>query len=225
MSKLCLLIMNPRDIPEVKESIDKNVSGMDVVWFRGFNSLQISEQLNLFVEKNADYDYYIVTSDDMMVDKNAIDLVAEHCIRYPVFTAYCNMHVGADTVNLAQKQLTLKNGSFPTLEDYEFMTRKEVENQPDIFETKLVGLSLTAFRKDVWEKYPFQEYVLYDRSGQPLKAVSSDHNFSYRWTSDGGKMYTHRDAFCYHLKDCPTRPYKRDWIVGLEEPSVVFEKH
>lgn len=223
----CLMIMHPREIQEVIQSI--NQIDIPKAWFRAYNSLEISGAMNKFVE-GTDYDNYIITSDDLILFPDAAKIIMDW--NYPVVSEYCNMHVDSKYVGLCSEPLTLTNGIFPQELDYVLMTQEEVDNQPtDIFETYFLGFSLTKISRELWLKYPFQKYII--RSGRNLtgnlKGVSSDHHISMRLTQAGIPMYTHKRAFCYHLKPSQIKSrhgstLKRNWLVGKETPSIRWEK-
>ncbi len=225
----CLMVMHPREIKEVMNSIDQ--FDMPKVWFRGYNSLEIGPVMNKFVEET-NYDNYIITSDDLILFPEAMRIIVDFPVEYPVVSGYCNMFVGSEHVGLCSKPLTMVNGICPQESDYELMTQEEVDNMPtDIFETYFLGYSLTRLSRELWIKYPFKKYII--RSGRNftgnLKGVSSDHHISMRLIQAGIKMYTHKQAFVYHLKPAQANSrhgstLRTNWLVGKETPSVIWEK-
>lgn len=224
------MIMNPREIPEVINSI--NQIKIPKVWFKGYNSLEIGIQMNKFVAET-NYDNYIITSDDLILYPDAFEIINSMDMnKYPVVTGYCNMFVGSNYCGLCSTPLTLKNGMFPVQEDYNLMTFDEVNAMPqDIFETYFVGFSLTKIPRKLWLEFPFMKYVVYNgpEEKRQFKGVSSDHFISYRLTQAGIKMYTHKNTFCKHLK--PENPLTRHgrtlktgWIVNKLKPTIIWEK-
>jgi len=220
----CLLIMNPRRIDRVIDSI-KPIN-IKKVWFTGFNSLQISGVLNDYV-KNTNYDYYIVTSDDLVLNQTAFTNVLDKMSKFDVFTGYCNLYVDSEYVSLAKSPVTLKQQDYPRADDYDLLKLDEVVNYKNqIIETFLVSYSITTIKRDLWLEFPFAKYTAVARG--KTSGVSSDHNFSMRLTNAGIKMFTHRDSFCYHLKQ-PKGKYlygqanKDGWLVGNVKPVVTEE--
>jgi hypothetical protein len=211
-----LMIMNPRNIKDVIDSI--RAIDIPKAWFTGFTEIELEGVMNDFV-KSTNYDNYILTSDDLIINPNSLKNIRNNARKYDVLTGYCNLYLGSKEVNLCLSPLTLSNGEFPRESDYNFCTIDDVSAQKsEIFKTYLSGFSLTLIKRDIWLDIPFQAYH------RRQKGESSDHNFSYRTYQKGIEMYSHKDSFSTHIKSKRNSPLKSEWIVGKEKPKVVFEK-
>lgn len=215
--EMVLLIMNPRVIPEVIKSF-KSIR-LPKVWFRGYNLKEVTYAMNHYISIS-NFRYYIVVSDDVIVTSDAVDKVCYYLKKYDVFTGYCNLHLETDEVNLCKEPLTLKNNKYPVLSDYKWFTQKEVDKEDDVFETFIIANSLTGMKKDLWLKFPTGVY--FNPKGKyPHCYCSSDHNLSYRLSSAGIKMYTHRECFVKHLKKNQNKTMLDGWLVGKVNPQVI----
>lgn len=213
--KNCLMIMNPRNIPIVMENFDK--INIPKVYFRAFTEKELEDVINNFI-LDTNYDNYILTSDDVIVTQEVVDIVEKNLETYKVFTGYCNMTIKSKLVNLTDEPITLINNKYPISQDYKFITFKDVEKKnTDIFKTYLAGFALTGMRRDLWLKYPFKVYLM---NSNDKKGVSSDHNLSIRLNSDNIPIYTHKNAFVKHLKGSPITYNK--WLLGKIKSSVIL---
>ena len=70
--------MQPRMMVDPIKSVKQNVN-IPRVWFRAFNEPQVCDQMNHFV-RNSDYTHYLISSDDLIVYKRAIDDVLMNSI-------------------------------------------------------------------------------------------------------------------------------------------------
>ena len=209
--------MHPREIKIVKDNMDK--LKISKVYFKGFYSRELKDKIDTFI-RETDYDNYIVTADDVIITQDVLNLIEKCLEKYEVFTGYCNMYLGSEEVNLCSKPLTLTNGIYPLIGDYNFMTFEDVKKQKDIFRTYLAGLSLTGMRRNLWLKYPLQAYLV---NQNDIKGVSCDHNLSYRLTKDNVSIYTHKKAYIKHLKKRKKGALMDGWIVGKKPAEIIKE--
>ena len=211
-----LMQMQPRHLDECIESIRNNVN-IPKVWFRAFTEPGVCAAMNEFVA-TTNYSHYIINSDDVIVYKDAIDCVLKHAESYDVFTGWVNMHMIGDKMsdisNVAKGKLTL-SGSTPARDDYPpWQTVEQVLGIPGVQETCFASFAISCFSRKVLTRYSLQTYS--SRS-------SSDHHLAYRMQQEGTyKIYTHRDAFCLHLRQ-GWEPYRKKWLVGNQPPEIIYE--
>lgn len=214
--KPCLLIMQPRQIPEVIKNYSK--AKIDKVWFRAFNEPQVCIQMNNFIKEHDEYSHFVIISDDGLFEQEALDCVLSHN-DYDIFTGYCNLHFEEDgktmskEVALCKNPLGFKNGKFPLEEDYDLYTFDEIKDFNESFKTYFAGLCLTMASRELWMDFPFMTY----------NGCCSDHNFSYKVQQNGVEIYTHKDAFVTHLRILKDS-LKRNWLVGKETPRIIVER-
>lgn len=223
-----LMVMQPRMIPEVMNSL-KNIN-IEKVFFRGFNEEAVCREINDFV-KQTDYTHYIIAADDIVFDQQACNNVLNESEKLynkgetKIVTGWCNMYIKqdgslSDLCNICEKPLTLKNTSYPLMEDYVFSNTEDVFLKNENFETFLTSFAFSCIPKQILEKFEMRTYFCPSGLG-----CSSDHNLSFRMYSEGGiSAVTNKNMFFRHLKRSLTRPTKQNWIVGKLPPHIIREK-
>lgn len=207
----CLIVLQPRAIARALESI--SALPVDKVWFRAFTEPQLVAPLNRFI-CDTDYDAYAIVADDVIVTPRAWEIVANLLEAGSGATGWCHLAQESPWINAVRAPLRLGNGRYPVLADYDFYHRDEVQAFPEPgFLTWFGGWSLTALRREIWLKHPFQ--VNAETGGQ------SDFETFYRLQEP---IPTHRDAEIEHLKQQVHGVYSENVIVGRETPSILFEK-
>tara|TARA_B100000029_G_C17410993_1_gene900746 strand:- start:183 stop:935 length:753 start_codon:yes stop_codon:yes gene_type:complete len=217
MFKPVLMQMQPRMMVAPIESVKQNVN-IPRVWFRAFTEPQVCDQMNKFVQ-NSDYTHYLISSDDLIVWKRAIDNVLMNAPNYDVYTGWLNMHFVENKMssisNVCYGLFNTLQGNWPERSDYPpWETINDVLSNMFIRQTSLASFAISCFKKQVLLDYPLQTYS---------KPVSSDHNISYR-IQRGAKytIWTHRDAFCRHLRQ-GWGPLRHQWLVGNQKPEIIYE--
>ena len=209
--------MQPRMMVEPIKSIKQNVN-IPRVWFRAFTEPQVCAQMNKFV-RNTDYTHYLISSDDLIVYKRAIDNVLMNALNYDVYTGWLNMHFDGNTMsslsNVCYGIFKTPPSHGPEREDYPaWETLNVVLSKTFIRQTSIASFSISCFKKQVLLDYPLQTYS---------NTNASDHHISYR-IQRGAKytIWTHRDAFCRHLRQ-GWRPLEHNWLVGNQKPEIIHE--
>jgi hypothetical protein len=218
------MIMQAREIPRVMESL--SALKIDKVWFKGFTEAGLCTPIARWVEKT-DYDNYLIVSDDVIATQGAFDVVESGLERRTVFTGWCNVAPGMNHADMrfvsiigarSFFQVThllpplhtittdLRLRSLPTID--------EVRSKHGEFETKVVSGCFVGMRRALWQRFPFQ--VARSIFGKD-KGFGFDIKLTNRLKDAGIKMYSHSDAFFYHLAS------KANWIVGRAKPAVIFE--
>ena len=212
-----LMQMQPRKLVDPIKSIKQNVN-IPRVWFRAFTEPQVCEEMNKFV-KETNYTHYIINADDLIVYKRAIDNVLMNSPKYDVYTGWCNMHFEgekmSDLTNVCLGFFVNLRAHSPERDEYpEWETVKDVLDKPFVRQTSNACFGLTCFKKQVLLDYPLMTWP---------NTNASDHHISMR-IQRGAKytIWTHRDAFCRHLRRGWT-PLKDKWLVGNERPKIIYE--
>jgi acetyltransferase-like isoleucine patch superfamily enzyme/glycosyltransferase involved in cell wall biosynthesis len=208
----CLLILQPREIPEAMQSL-KSLP-IDKVWFRGFTESQLAPKLNRFISETH-YRNYLLCADDVIVTREAFDCVIRLLAARPAATGYCRLAAGTPQVNITRAPVRCANGSCATWDDYDFFDYDDVQQFPHEFVSWFGGWALTGMRRDLWLQYPFEV--------NPSLGSQSDYQTARRMGADGRGFYCHRDAYITHLKEDRNHDFRSHWLVGNVEPSVVVE--
>lgn len=239
----CLMIMNPRDIPECILSL-KSLP-IDKVWFRGYTEPQLEPIIHKFIS-DTKYKYYILVSDDVIVTQNALENLIEYQNQYSVITGWCNIY----PVEAWSKKIPLANLELKPIENERTTTYFRVrDNIPKRALPIIKKLLARRFIKDIinhflykhfpteddiWSQEPiFRTYFI----GWALTSIHRDlwlkHGFHYPTSkfaghgsdqkmsldlaSDNIPMYCARDSFVFHLASI------RNFIVGKVESRIIFD--
>ena len=213
-----LMQMQPRELAIPIETNRANIN-IPKVWFRAFTEPQVCEQMNKFV-RETNYSHYLINSDDAILYKRAVDTVLQNAPKCDIFTAWVNMHMNGEEMSIISNVATsrlpiIDQDRWPEKEDFpEYLTIDEVLNKPNNFEVCVVCFCISSFKRNILLEYPLQTY---------RNTNASDHHISYRIQRDGKyKIWTHRDAFCRHLRQ-GWSPLKHKWLVGNETPNIIYE--
>lgn len=211
MKKNCLIVLNPREIDVCMSSIRS--LDIDKVYFRAFDEPNLCGPINTFIRKY-DYDNYLVISDDVIVTNHALSLVVGLLEYHEAATGYCLVSQEDDFVNITRSPLVRRQGFLygPTLEDYEFYYKREVELfKNPIFVSWFGGWCLTGFSKKAWLS---NRFVVMPSGRQSDYATCLEY---------GKRIYCHRDAYVEHLKKGILEPNHDNFLVGVEEPEIIYE--
>lgn len=207
--KNCLIVLNCRDIECCIQSI-KSLD-IDKVYFRAFDEPDLCKPINSFI-RDTQYDNYLIISDDVIVTNNALSLVESLLERCEAATGYCLVSQEDDIVNVTRSPLGKNVGFGPSLKDYEFYYKKEIELfQNPIFTTWFGGWCLTGFSRDIWLKIQFS-------------VMPSGRQSDFAFCSKYNKMfYCHKDAYVEHLKEGVMKPNHQNFLVGKIKPEIIYE--
>jgi hypothetical protein len=214
-----LLIMQPREIPELIESIKKNID-IETFLFRAFTEPNVCKEINKFIE-NSNYTHYIISADDIIYDKKASEEVLNlakniyESQRCEIVTGWVNLCASCELSNVCLSPLILENKKYPLFTDYPFSTINEIQkfNKNQILITYLTSFAFSCIPKDIIQKYPMMTYS---------NSYASDHNFSYRYYLGHNKgALTTNTMFFYHLKKSSISPIKDYWLVNKQEPKII----
>jgi len=207
-----LLVMRPRSLPGVMESILNN-SRIDTYVFEAFSEPQVCREINKYMlDLNLKYTHYIIASDDIIFDAEPMEevlRVAEelHQKREErIVTGWCKLSINSPTSNVCSAPLRLSSGKGPSIRDYDFVPVSDIEakTNEELFDNYLTGFAFSCIPRSIFKNYPMQTY--------PNKA-SSDHNFSYRYYSSENKSsLSNKKMLFTHLKQDENKALKSHWL-------------
>jgi hypothetical protein len=212
-----LMIMNAREIPAVLKSIRD--LPIDQAWFTGYTEMQLESEIEKFISLT-DYDNYIITSDDLMGNSSALDLVRKQLINFEVASGYCNLFPGSPLVNLIRSRIEEGPphcGDLPQSAQELFMLRKDADNYPNpVFRVYFAGFALTGMRKKIWHTHPF-------RCVHSWPGHASDHMTCLSLQRDDIPIMAVSGAYSEHLGGS-TQGFKHPLIIGIVKPHVTLVK-
>jgi len=206
--KTALIIMTPRILKPNIEYYQK-LENVDKYFFQAFTEKQLKIVLNNFI-KDTDYDYYIITADDLIVFQRHLDTILENVNEEYVVTGYCRTRPWSNQVNLTKKPL---QGEKPNLFSYNFYFLYELSKFEKLIPTYFVGNALTTFPRKIILETPYDTY-----DGGQFDGWASDFSFSKRLYEKGIKMYGIRGVFMEHT------PKNENFIIGVIKPKITKEK-
>jgi len=210
-----LLVMKPRDLDQVVDSIHKNID-IDTFFFEMFTETEVCAAINSFINQT-EYTHYIISADDIIYDKQPTEEVlnvAQNLYnegKTEIVTGWCNLCLGCLVSNICLQPLKL-SGRKPQSSDYQFIWTEELhEKYPDekeLFTTYLTSLCFSCFPKEIIEKYPMSTY-------QSKTGCCSDHKFSYAFYNEEQRgSFTNMNMFFTHLKKEQDHSWKEKWMKG-----------
>lgn len=217
-----LLVMKPRKIPGVLESIKNSIS-IPTYLFEAYTESKVCLAINNFISRT-NYTHYIISADDIIYTKSATqEILKKSQLFYEnnqnvIITGWCSLCDTCPTSNLVFEPLTLQNGSYPEFIDYKFISLADINTKYDsnaIFSTYLISFAFSSIPRNILLKYPMQTYQ---------HGYSSDHNFSFRYYNAEGKTaYTNRNMFFRHLKQKEDKSYRdpQYWLVNKKASQII----
>jgi hypothetical protein len=187
----CLLILNPRRIPECLISLERLPAPK--VWLENYSELEL-ESVIPDVIRATDFDYYSVVSDDCVVSQDAYEAVLS--LRSPeyVATGYCNLDTLSDHASLITKPLPETGENFQ-VEDYAWMTLDEVRNfDSEIVPSFFAGMAFTTMHRDMWTRFPWTVY------GRFARGWAADSHLAQRLYASHVRIFAHKWGMIYHTK-------------------------
>lgn len=216
--RTCLLIMNPRNIPECMDAFDE-LTGVDKTYFSYFTETQLRSVLNLFISGN-EYDRYALVSDDGILTQSALDnILTLHDEAGSVATGWVNLDSVSIDTTINPHPLT---DTTPTLEAYSLMNvwdALQLPHQP--IRTYFHGFACTVMSRELWMKYPFD---VYDAGAG---GCASDFHQCVRLQADNVPIWTHPNTFFYHVKEVANQrdtAIEKRILVGERTPTITHHR-
>ena len=180
-----LVILNPRIIPEVIDSIE--TTPIQKVWISGYNEEEACKEINLIVNSTL-FDYYIIHSDDCIINKSTLLDIVSYQEAFPndIFSGYCRLAKSSNLINISRKPLTFTGPGF-TWDDYEFYALSNLKNK-SMFVGYYAGFSLTSLKRDYLLEIPIQT----------VNGYQSDAAWFYKAKK---RVYSNTAWYLEHLKE------------------------
>ncbi|MEM3414945.1 MAG: glycosyltransferase [Thermoproteota archaeon] len=210
--KVCLLAKCARLLPQFIKSFE-SVDFIDKVMFIGYTERQLTPILNKFI-KESDYDYIIITADDVVFDKSVVERLVNDAGKFDVLTGYSRIRPSLNRYNITKTKL---KGTFPSHSSYDWYydrdLRKLIDNNILYGRTYFCGYSLSMFNRKLFDRV---SYGFYD--GGKFDGWATDFFVSKQLQDLGVEMFFRVDCYVHHLA------WDRDYIIGRVEPHIKVEK-
>ena len=207
-----LIVLNPRRIPDALEAIE--ALDIDRLWVRNLWMFEIEARWGEIEETISEYEWAWILCDDVIPTQEALEAVRELAEEgFPVVTGYCNLDATDERVMVTRAPL----GPRSKVSAYDFYTLEEMQAGPRVRATTFLNYCLSGMSVEMWRQYPLQN--------EP-EGNAADFNQSRRLAEDGIEMVTHRDAFCWHLKERwnqPNRDPQKRLLMGSEPSAIELE--
>lgn len=214
MSGTCLLIMNPRNIPECMDAFDE-LTGVDKTYFSYFTEAQLVPIINQFIA-TTDYERYALISDDAILTQHALDAILDlHDRQGSIATGWVNLDSISFDTTINPRRL---RGEHPTLESYSLLNVWDaLQLPPQPIRTYFHGFACTVMSRELWQAYPYDVY------GADAHGYASDYHQCVRLQTNNVPIWTHPNAFMYHVKEIANQtdqaPEKRSYV-GIRTPTI-----
>lgn len=230
MNNTCLMVMQAREIPEVLDALSK-LERIDVAYFKGYTEKQLEKPINAFIE-STNYEYYMLVSDDVVVNQNTIDLLkryAEPNIAIGAWSLF-NYRLSNTATDIRLRKVILHHFIFPlgvtlrqimpqpiqnvwfSIKIRTFCSVKDIQRQEnEVFDAYWVGYTPYCLSRKLWLKYPF---TVYHSRFKHIPEEASDIVLNERLHRDHIPIRCVKSAYSVHLAT------KENWIVGKVKPSV-----
>lgn len=166
-NKFLFFSPSPRDIPEVKQSIEQMLYHQhDVIWLKYYNELDAYHKArSYFLNSPEKYDYLCIIPDDLVInqeglnqlfrelDNPTINLPEECKGNYPVLAGICNYSYIND------KQMQMVPASISSTTSSYLLTFRDLDSMEDrIIKCAYIGFSCEFIHRSVLEKIDFKRY-------------------------------------------------------------------
>lgn len=203
--KNVVLVMNARTIPECLDSYHE--LPCDYVLMTGYTEGELVRVMATIVENTA-YDHYIVTSDDVVNERNAFAAVEHELAERGRTTGYCRITPYTKWVNVVRSPL---HGEPPATLRYNWYSLFDVNRGAKVRTTYFFGLCFSGMTRELWQKFPFGAY-----RGGPFGWIMSDYHLSYRLQKAGYDLTFNTGARFVHLS------HHADYLIGQAKPRCTL---
>ena len=205
MSKTCLLILNPRTLPECLLSLE--LLKCPKVWLENWTERELEQVIPEVIDSPQlkDFTHFSIISDDCFVSQNAYDAVTffAETDDDEVYSGYVNCDVTSEYCSITKTPFP--SNKAPVRESYDFVLLQKVrECKNPLILTYFTGMTFTTMSRKLWKKYPFQCFGYSGKHGW-----ASDYSLALRLRDGGTPIWAVKEGFIYHTK--------LDWTVpGVE---------
>jgi len=213
--KPLLFLPSPRDIPEVKESVDK--LKIDKYWVKYYPQEEAYQTARNFFLYNYEYTHLIIHPDDLLSQNWQLEHLLLSAATDAVMSGWCINTILPNWQELNQSSLskTLPHNppSEATYNTYNFMKVKNIESLLSkgtaIIKVKFSGFALCCIPRVVLEKVAFRG----DRD------CCMDSTFALDLEDEGIEQFANLRVRTQHLRREPS-----ELLVGKKPKRVIFEK-
>jgi hypothetical protein len=208
-----LFLPSPRDMPEVKEAVNKlNIDKLWIKYFPQEEAYNIARHLFLD-DPEYDYTHLIIHPDDMIAQQKDIDNLVKDCTNLPeiVVSGYCNCTAGTTDWEDSNISTVLPPDPpfYGLYDSFHFTKLADLKKIKDIMiEIKFTGFALTAIPRKIVQEIPFRT----------SDGCCVDSCFSLDLDKKGIKQYLDTRVFTTHI-----RTKKEILLVGKKEPQIIHE--
>lgn len=154
MIKPLLGVLNPRDLPEFKECVEKiNIDRLHIKYFQPESDAY--DALRKSFLKHTEYSHLIICPDDIVFDNSHIEKLISGIeqFNFPILTGYANLDLKhPDTYSVSLYPIDIiRERRNPIL-----LTKQTMPTQRYI-EVKWCGFGLTTIRRNIVEKIQFED--------------------------------------------------------------------
>jgi len=229
--RFLLAVMHPRRLDFFLESI-REIDYVDILLAKNYPIIQAQEKIRDFF-LSRDYDYLILTSDDVKIPYLAPAMIMANVelYGYDIVTGWSLIRPNSRYANINREPpygIDRYLGRPVWLNQYRFLTLSEIIdhilNGEYVIPVWFVGWSLTAMSREVVEKWtPRGWYFQYGEPGHEVYQgrrgfwASSDLWYSYQMWKEGYEKYADLTVYIPHY---PPRP--QPLLVGKEPPELEF---
>ena len=214
-----LIVMNAREIPDAIMSI-RSLTGVDLIWASYYSEVEL-ETVIPEVIANTYYKRYMIISDDTVVTQGAVESVLMTHDQSPeaVACGWVNVDNTGDRSTYNPEPLRHLTGGMPPASAYGFASIDQTRqlDPRKAHRTYFHGMVLATMSRELWQRYPFGSYA----------GCASDYHQCLRLQLDDVPIWTHPDAYVYHLKEIQNRLDKNPvhaLQIGKRPSRVMLER-
>jgi len=209
-----LFIPSPRDIPEVKESIDK--LKIDKYWVKYYPQEEAYQTARNFFLYNYEYTHLVIHPDDLLSEQWQLEHLLLSAATDAVMSGWCINTILENWQELNQSSIS-KTLPYPepikaTYGTYNFMKVKSIENLLSkgtaIIKVKFSGFALCCIPRTIVEQIPFRS------DGD----CCMDSTFALDLDAEGIEQFANLRVRTVHL-----RRKVEELQVGKKPKEIIFE--
>lgn len=217
--KPLLVVLNPRDIAECKESISE--LDCDLLWASYMTEAEAARRINEAVAENPTYDAIGIVADDCIVSQEALDAVLDGLEEAEAVTGWCRLDRTHPLANVTKGPMKLRH---PGIDAYGpwYQARELLDRSGERVPTGFMGFALTFLTRELWDRFPMQPIAA------DGKGFASDFSLSLRLQDAGVPMWVTCCSEVTHVKErwswdwTPDTDPRKRLLIGEREPSIRY---
>ena len=169
-----------------------------------------------FFLQHTEYDYFVIAPDDMVVYPKNIKQLQKDLAKkeYPVFTGICNVSQKDKEHLTIAFEFEAENSMF---KEVKWLLKSELPEE-NIFKVGVAGFPLMAIRRDVMEKFDFNDKLIFN-GGKSENGGSIDVLFCWKCKTHDIPIYSDKRISMLHYRDSGRIR------VGNKKAETVFEAY